>query len=45
MNKYSEDYGDLAERRSRRTRIVAWSVIIAMVLVGGGATVLSWLLS
>lgn len=43
MNNYSEDYGDLAERRSRRTKIVAWSVIISMVLVGGGATVLTWL--
>jgi hypothetical protein len=43
MNDYSEDYGDLAKRQARRTRIVAWVAIISMVLVGGGATVLAWL--
>ena len=37
----SEDYGDLGERRNRRIRIVAWTVIIAMILGGGGATVLT----
>lgn len=29
------------EDRQRRTRLVAWVVIIAMILAGGGATVLS----
>jgi hypothetical protein len=43
MSNYSEDYGDLDRNRTRRTRIVAWSVIISMVLVGGGATVITWL--
>lgn len=39
----SEDYGDLGERRNRRIRIVAWVVIIALILGGGGATVLTLL--
>ncbi|WP_394279854.1 hypothetical protein [Microbacterium sp.] len=37
------EYADFASRRRTRTRITAWVVIIAMVLVGGGATVLSLL--
>ncbi|QTV78966.1 hypothetical protein [Microbacterium sp. NIBRBAC000506063] len=43
MNADYEDYGNIGERRNRRIRIVAWSVIISMILVGGGATVLSLL--
>ncbi|WP_175987329.1 hypothetical protein [Microbacterium tenebrionis] len=39
----SEDYGDLGERRNRRIRVVAWIAIISLILVGGGATVLSLL--
>ena len=39
----SEDYGDLGEKRTRRMRIVAWSVIIALILGGGGATVIALL--
>ncbi|GAB2693847.1 hypothetical protein BKA24_000157 [Microbacterium marinum] len=37
------EYADFDVRRRARTRAVAWVVIIAMVLVGGGATVLSLL--
>jgi len=37
------EYAEFAGRRRARTRMVAWVVIIAMVLVGGGATVLSLL--
>lgn len=40
----SEDYGDLGERRNRRIRIVAWTVIIALILGGGGATVITLIL-
>lgn len=40
----SEDYGDLGERRNRRIRIVSWVVIIALILGGGGATVLTLIL-
>ena len=43
MSNLSEDYGDLGERRGRRIRIVAWTVILSMILVGGGATVLTLL--
>ncbi len=38
-----EDYGDLGARRQRRIRVVAWVVIASLVLVGGGATVISLL--
>lgn len=38
-----EDYGDLGERRTRRVRIVSWVVIVALILGGGGATVLTLL--
>lgn len=36
-----DDYSGFADRRARRTRIVAWVVIASLILVGGGATVLS----
>ncbi|GEC73881.1 hypothetical protein [Microbacterium maritypicum] len=39
-----EDYGDLGEKRNRRMRFVAWTVIIALILGGGGATVITLLL-
>lgn len=39
----SEDYGDLGERRNRRIRIVAWTTIIALLLGGGGATLIALL--
>jgi len=34
-----EDYGRLT-RRNRRIRVVAWSVVVALILGGGGSTVL-----
>lgn len=43
MTGLSEDYGDLGERRNRRVRIIAWTVIIAMIVGGGGATVITLL--
>lgn len=39
----TEDYGEFDTRRNRRIRIVAWTVIIALILGGGGATVLTLL--
>ncbi|MEN2738575.1 hypothetical protein ABCS02_12355 [Microbacterium sp. X-17] len=39
-----DEYGDLTARRQSRMKVVAWVVIIALILVGGGATVLSLLL-
>lgn len=38
-----EDYGRLGERRTRRMRIIAWVTIVALILIGGGSTVLSLL--
>ncbi|WP_309064928.1 hypothetical protein [Microbacterium sp.] len=43
MTTSDEDYGDLGERRTRRIRFVAWVTIAALILVGGGATVLTLL--
>lgn len=39
----SEDreYEDFAEKRQKRMRVTAWIVIIALILGGGGATVLA----
>jgi hypothetical protein len=37
------EYADFAGRRRARTKMIAWIVIISMVLVGGGATVLTLL--
>ncbi len=37
------EYADFVGRKRARTKVAAWTVIIAMVLVGGGATVLTLL--
>lgn len=37
-NDELENYGD---KRQKRVRIVAWVVIIALIVTGGGATVLA----
>ena len=44
LSRPDDDYGDLGEKRSRRLRIVAWTVIIALILGGGGAPVITILL-
>ncbi|MFI8592866.1 hypothetical protein ACIGCK_00320 [Microbacterium sp. NPDC078428] len=36
-----DDYGDLGAKRQKRMRVVAWVVIVALILGGGGATVVS----
>jgi hypothetical protein len=38
-----EDYGVYSDTRQRRIKVVAWVVIAALILVGGGATVLALL--
>lgn len=38
-----DDYGRLGERRTRRMRMIAWVTIVALILLGGGSTVLSLL--
>jgi len=40
----TEDLSIYSERRQRRIRITAWVVIVALILVGGGSTVLTVLL-
>ena len=42
MSDENESQG-MNEARTRRTRIIAWVVIVALILVGGGATVLALL--
>jgi hypothetical protein len=39
----ADEYAGFADKRSRRTKVVAWTVIVALILVGGGATVLALL--
>lgn len=38
-----DEYAGMNDARTRRTRIIAWVVIGALILVGGGATVLALL--
>jgi len=38
-----DEYQGMNEARTRRTRIIAWVVIVSLILVGGGATVLALL--
>jgi hypothetical protein len=38
-----DDYGVYNSARSRRIRITAWVVIVALILAGGGATLFSLL--
>ena len=38
-----DEYADFTARRQARMKLVAWTVIIALILVGGGATVLALL--
>lgn len=38
-----DEYGSVNDLRQRRIRLVAWVVIVALILGGGGATVLSLL--
>ncbi|WP_438354711.1 hypothetical protein [Microbacterium sp. CJ88] len=38
-----EEYANFETARQRRTKVVAWVVIVALILVGGGATVIALL--
>ena len=35
------EYEGMNAARTRRTRVIAWTVIISLILVGGGSTVLA----
>ncbi|UXW87764.1 hypothetical protein NFX31_01020 [Microbacterium azadirachtae] len=43
-SRATEDLSIYSARRQRRIRITAWVVIVALILVGGGSTVLTVLL-
>lgn len=43
MASHDDEYSGFAERRDRRTKVVAWVVIVSLILVGGGATVIALL--
>lgn len=38
-----EEYSGFNETRQRRVKVIAWATIVALIIVGGGATVLSLL--
>ena len=38
-----DEYNGLNDTRQRRVKIVAWVTIVALILVGGGATVFALL--
>lgn len=38
-----DEYGVYSDRRQQRIKVVAWVVIVALILVGGGATVIALL--
>lgn len=41
MSTQDDEYAGFADKRAKRMKIVAWTVIISLILVGGGATVLA----
>ncbi|WP_295014029.1 hypothetical protein [uncultured Microbacterium sp.] len=41
----TEDLSLYSDRRQRRIRITAWVVIVALILVGGGSSLLAVLLN
>jgi hypothetical protein len=43
-DQHDDDTSLYGEARQRRIRMVAWVVIVALIIVGGGATVISLLL-
>jgi hypothetical protein len=38
---YDEEYAGLQDKREKRTKVIAWVVIVSLIIVGGGATVLA----
>jgi hypothetical protein len=43
MTQNDDEYAGFADKRQRRMKVVAWVTIVALVLVGGGATVFALL--
>jgi len=38
-----DEYSDFNDARQRRVKVIAWVTIVALILVGGGATVFALL--
>jgi len=38
-----DEYNDFNDARQRRVKVIAWVTIVALILVGGGATVFALL--
>ncbi|MGN6222002.1 MAG: hypothetical protein ACTHNQ_21100 [Microbacterium sp.] len=38
-----DEYADFNDARQRRVKVIAWVTIVALILVGGGATVFALL--
>jgi hypothetical protein len=43
MAAEDDEYTGFADTRQRRVKVVAWVTIVALILVGGGATVFALL--
>lgn len=43
MTQSDDEYGTYGEARQKRMKVIAWVTIVALVLVGGGATVIALL--
>ncbi|QKJ18031.1 hypothetical protein [Microbacterium hominis] len=43
MTTDDDEYRGFNDTRQRRVKVVAWVVIVALILVGGGATVFALL--
>lgn len=39
-----DEYAGFADKRNARMKVVAWTAIVSLVLVGGGATVIALIL-
>lgn len=43
MAQNDDDYSVYSETRQKRIKVIAWVTIVALILVGGGATVFALL--
>ena len=45
MAQNDDEYAGFSDARQGRTKIIAWVVIVALIIVGGGATVFALLVN
>lgn len=43
MAQNDDEYAGFSDARTKRTKIIAWVVIVSLILVGGGATIFALL--